>query len=576
MATTETPPAPPPSSGAEPEVALGSNAPYARVFYPAAGLIAVFVIVALVFQEPFQTFITDGNTAIVNSIGWYYVFIVTGFVFFSFWLAISRVGEIRLGRDDEKPEYSLVSWFAMLFAAGMGIGLVFYGAAEPLSHFGTPPPDAAGGDAEQVAQSALTRTFLHWGVHAWAIYVVMGLGVAYAVHRKGRPVSIRWALEPILGRRVEGWLGDVIDVAAIVGTVFGVATSLGLGVTQVGAGLEFLGVIDVSTTLLIGLIIVITGAATLSVVSGLDKGIKLLSNTNLIMAVVLLLAVLLLGPTLFVMREFVQNIGAYIQNFIGLSFSTLPFYGDDGASWLGSWTTYYWGWWMSWSPFVGVFIARISRGRTVREFTIGVLLVPTLVTMLWFSVLGGTAIYQQLFEGGNLLTDGAPDTNTALFDMLDGLPGGPLLSGIAVLLVVIFFITSSDSGSFVVDMISHGGNPNPPVWSRVFWATLEGVIAAVVLGVAGADVGLSGLQIMSIMVGAPFSLVLIGTCFALAKALTQDHRRLRRAETAVAQRELVAEVQDSLAGADGSSAADGDTAKRRRGTDKLWRGTPGG
>ena len=543
-----------------------------RVFVPAAAVILAVVAITLLFPQQFSDFITEGNQVVIDSIGWYYVLIVTGFVFFALWLAFSRLGDVTLGKDGEEPQYGLGSWFAMLFAAGMGIGLVFYGAAEPLIHFAGPPPGVEGSD-QAVAQAAMNRTFLHWGVHAWAIYVVVGLAVAYAVHRRGRPVSIRWALEPLIGRRLaQSWLGDLIDIAAIVGTVFGVATSLGLGVSQIGSGLEFLGWVSVSETLLVVLIVAITAAATTSVVTGLDKGIKYLSNTNMVLAVVLVLAVLVLGPTLFLAREFVQNLGSYLQNFLGLSFTTLPFYGEDGTTWLGGWTTYYWGWWISWSPFVGIFIARISRGRTVREFVIGVLLVPTLVTFLWFSVLGGSALYREMFGGGGLVgADGQVDQTAALFQLLDGFPGGTVLAGLAVILVIIFFVTSSDSASFVVDMISHGGDPNPPVWSRVFWALLEGAIAAVVLGMVGAELGLTALQIMAILVAVPFSVVMILMAVALAIGLRREHRRTLALERQVLQRELLAELQEAATNGAPDTAGPvlvGDRGRRRWGRNR--------
>lgn len=544
-----------------------------RVFIPAAAVILAVVVITLLFPQQFSDFITEGNQVVVDSIGWYYVLIVTGFVFFALWLAFSRLGDVTLGKDGEKPQYGLGSWFAMLFAAGMGIGLVFYGAAEPLIHFAGPPPGVGGSD-EAVAQAAMNRTFLHWGVHAWAIYVVVGLSVAYAVHRRGRPVSIRWALEPLIGKRLaRSWLGDLIDIAAIVGTVFGVATSLGLGVSQIASGLEFLGWVTVSETLLVVLIAAITAAATISVVTGLDKGIKFLSNTNMVLAVVLVVAILVLGPTLFLAREFVQNLGSYLQNFLGLSFTTLPFYGEDGTSWLGGWTTYYWGWWISWSPFVGIFIARISRGRTVREFVIGVLLVPTLVTFLWFSVLGGSALYRQMFGGGGLVDgEGEVDQTSALFQLLDGFPAGTLLAGLAVVLVTIFFITSSDSASFVVDMISHGGDPNPPVWSRVFWAVLEGAIAAVVLGMVGAELGLTALQIMAILVAVPFSVVMILMAIALAMGLRREHRRTLALERQVLQRELLNELQEATTNGspeDAEPVAAGARGRRRWGRNRT-------
>lgn len=546
-----------------------------RVFVPAAAVILAVVAITLLFPQQFSDFITEGNQVVIDSIGWYYVLIVTGFVFFALWLAFSRLGDVTLGKDGEEPQYGLGSWFAMLFAAGMGIGLVFYGAAEPLIHFAGPPPGVEGSD-QAVAQAAMNRTFLHWGVHAWAIYVVVGLAVAYAVHRRGRPVSIRWALEPLIGRRLaQSWLGDLIDIAAIVGTVFGVATSLGLGVSQIGSGLEFLGWVSVSETLLVVLIVAITAAATTSVVTGLDKGIKYLSNTNMVLAVVLVLAVLVLGPTLFLAREFVQNLGSYLQNFLGLSFTTLPFYGEDGTTWLGGWTTYYWGWWISWSPFVGIFIARISRGRTVREFVIGVLLVPTLVTFLWFSVLGGSALYREMFGGGGLVgADGQVDQTAALFQLLDGFPGGTVLAGLAVILVIIFFVTSSDSASFVVDMISHGGDPNPPVWSRVFWALLEGAIAAVVLGMVGAELGLTALQIMAILVAVPFSVVMILMAVALAIGLRREHRRTLALERQVLQRELLAELQEAATNGAPDTAGPlvvGDRGRRRWGRSRRSR-----
>ncbi|WP_418607368.1 BCCT family transporter [Georgenia sp. SUBG003] len=522
-----------------------------RVFYPAAGLVVAFVLVALVFPDWLNAVIGKANTVVVNSIGWYYVLIVTGFVLFALWIAFSRLGDIRLGRDDDRPEYDTLSWFAMLFAAGMGIGLVFWGVAEPLNHYAAPPPGQEGSPA-QLAQGALTTTFLHWGLHAWAIYIVVGLAVAYAVHRRRRPVALRWVLEPIIGtRRASGGWGDLVDVVAIVGTVFGVATSLGFGVVQVGSGLDYLGILDVSPPVLVVLIVVIAGLAAVSVATGLDAGIKWLSNINLVLATLLLLAVLLLGPSLFVLREFVQSIGAYLQNIVRLSFSTLPYQGVQGEEWLAGWTTYYWGWWMSWSPFVGIFIARISRGRTVREFIIGVLLVPTLVTFLWFSVMGGTALYRQLFGDGGLITgEGQVDNNTALFQMLEGLPGGPVLSGLAILLVTIFFVTSSDSGSYVVSMLSTGGDPNPPLAVRLTWAVLSGAIAAVLIGIGGSTGGLGALQTMAILVAAPFSVVMIAMCVALVRSLRQDVERADRRRRAAIREQLVAAVVDEVSSGD--------------------------
>lgn len=507
-----------------------------------------FVVVALAAPSWLNKLLSAANTGVINGLGWYYILLVTFFVIFCIYAGFSRWGEVTLGPDDEDAAYGLGTWFAMLFAAGMGIGLVFWGVAEPLNHFVSPPPGSAG-RAENAtlatkAQEAMTTTFLHWGLHAWAIYIVVALALALAVHRRRRPVSIRWALEPLLGDKVKGIWGDLIDIVAIVGTLFGVATSLGFGVTQLTAGLGFLGVAQESITLMLVLVAGITAVAMVSVVSGLDVGIKWLSNINLILAFVLLLLVLVFGPSLFLLREFVQNLGAYIQNLVGLSFRTMPFQGADGEKWLAGWTTYYWGWWISWSPFVGVFIARISRGRTVREFVAGVLLVPTLVTFLWFSILGGTAIFRQM-ASGTLVTDGKVATSTALFQMLRELPGTPVLAGLFLLLIVIFFVTSADSGSLVVSMLASGGEEVPPVWTRIVWSALGGAIAAVLLWggsrVGELTSGLSALQTMAILVAMPFSLVMIAMCVATSRSLHREVARLRRLERAAFAQELVAE-----------------------------------
>ena len=343
-------------------------------------LIAFAVIYAGTAADAFETL----NNVISDGVGWWYILSATGFVIFALYCGISRIGNIRLGRDDEQPEFGMLSWFAMLFSAGMGIGLVFYGVAEPLSHYVTPPvAGQIAGSTDAAANQAMELTLFHWGLHAWAIYVVVGLGLAYMTYRKGRPLSIRWLLEPLLGRaRIEGKIGHAIDVVAIVGTLFGVATSLGFGVQQISAGLDYLGWVETDNWLVITIIVIVTGMATFSVVSGVTKGLKWLSNINMMLAAALALFVLILGPTLFLMQSWVQNLGGYVQALPELMLRTSPF-AEDG--WQGAWTIFYWGWWMSWAPFVGMFIARISRGRTIREFVFGVLLAPTLVGSLWFS-----------------------------------------------------------------------------------------------------------------------------------------------------------------------------------------------
>ncbi len=458
------------------------------------------------------------QSKIIGYFNWYYVLIATGFVVFSLWLGFGKFGEIKLGKDDDEPEFSLGSWFSLLFAAGMGIGLVFYGVSEPLSHFASPKPGASGTPAE-LAQQAQAQTFLHWGVHAWSIYVVIGLALAYAIHRRGRPISIRWTLEPLLGRKVHGGLGNLIDVVALVGTIFGVATSLGLGVLQISAGLESAGLIQASQFVDLIIIAVVTVMVLFSVLSGVGKGMKWLSNTNLLLAGVFVAFLLIVGPTQFLLRNFVQSVGNYLQNFLAMSFNVSAFTGTEGEIWQGTWTTFYWGWWISWAPFVGIFIARISKGRTVRQFVAGVILVPTVVTMLWFAVLGGTAIYGQLQGTGNLVApDRSIDTEGALFAMLDQLPAGAVLTVGAIIMIVIFFVTSADSGALVMGMIATGGEVEPKNWIRIFFTLATSLLAASLL-LSG---GLEALKTAAIIIALPFSIVLILICWATYLAFSRE------------------------------------------------------
>lgn len=524
------------------------------VAVPTAVIVLGFVGLAAVAPRWLSDLLKEANTSVVNGLGWYYSLIVAGFVGFALLVAFGPYGNITLGPDDEPPSYSLVSWFAMLFAAGMGIGLVFWGVAEPLNHYASPPPGTPAGTSDAMkAQEAMTTSFLHWGLSAWAVYIVVGLAIAYTVHRKGRKVSLRWALEPLFGRRVRGWFGDVVDVFAIVGTLFGVAASLGFGASQFSSGLDYLGILKSNIWVLLAVIAIITALATCSVLSGLDRGIKWLSNANLVLAAVLALAVLLLGQPLFVLREFVQTIGDYLSNFVHLSFRTLPFQGEAGESWLGSWTTYYWGWWISWSPFVGIFIARISKGRTVREFVAGVLAVPTLVTFLWFSIMGGTALWQQLHGPGGLVSpDNKVDNVNALFQVLEHIPASSVLIVGFLILLVIFFVTSADSAAFVVDMVATGGEQNPPVLTRVMWAVLGGGIAAVLLwggAVSGGEdltAGLGALQTMTIIAAAPFSVVMVLACLATLRAFSNEHRQRLRLENRMLRREMTEHVMGKV------------------------------
>ncbi len=489
------------------------------VFIPASIIIFAMIGFAVIFASTAEDAFGSLNTAITSGVGWWYILSATGFVVFALYCGISRVGNIRLGRDDEKPEFGVASWFAMLFSAGMGIGLVFYGVAEPLSHY-VDPPEAGrvAGSTDAAANQAMELTLYHWGLHAWAIYVVVGLGLAYMTYRKGRPLSVRWILEPLLGRkRIEGGIGHAIDTIAIVGTLFGVATSLGFGVQQISAGLEYLGWVDTNNWVIVFLIAFVTALATFSVVSGVSRGLKWLSNINMVMAASLAIFVLVLGPTLFLLQSWVQNMGGYIEALPALMLRTSPF-ADDG--WAGAWTIFYWGWWMSWAPFVGMFIARISRGRTIREFVFGVLLAPTIIGSLWFTIFGDAAILRQRNDD-DMLVDGAVSTNTSLFQLLDGLPLAVITSVLAILVVVFFFVTSSDSGSLVIDILSSGGNLDTPKITRIYWTTLEGVAAAVLLLIGGAG-SLTALQTASIATAVPFSIIMVLACVSMLKAFRYD------------------------------------------------------
>lgn len=498
------------------------------VFWPAAVIVIVFVAFTLIAPGIAESMFKTIQTTIVNAFNWYYVLIAVVFVAFSLYLGFSRFGDIKLGKDDDEPEFSLMSWFSLLFAAGMGIGLVFYGVSEPLTHFVTPRPGVTG-TPEQLAQAALGQTYLHWGVHAWSIYVVIGLALAYAIHRRKRPISIRWTLEPLLGKRVEGGWGHAIDIIALVGTLFGVATSLGLGVLQISAGLDSAGMVKPDATTQVIIILVISVFVLASVLSGVTKGMKWLSTANLVLAGILVLYLLVMGPSEFLLRDFVQSIGYYVQNFVGLSFNVSAFQGTAGEEWQAQWTSFYWGWWISWAPFVGIFIARVSKGRTVREFVAGVILVPTLLGILWFSVLGGSALAIELQNPGALLNaEGEVDLQGALFQMLEHVPGEQIITIGVILLIGIFFVTSADSGALVMGMIATGGQQNPKRWIRTFFVLVTAALAIALL-LAG---GLTALQTAAITIALPFSVVMLLICWSTVVAFTRERRAYARAERA--------------------------------------------
>lgn len=492
------------------------------VFFVSGGLLVVFVAFSIFATETAGSLFSGVLDAVGIHLDWFYVLSVAAFIGFGVWIAASRSGDIRLGGDDDRPEYSTLTWFAMLFSAGMGIGLLFYGVAEPMMHLSNPPVGEGG--TIEAARRAVPLAFFHWGIHAWAIYAVMGLGVAYFAFRKGLPLALRSTLYPLLGERIHGWWGHTVDILAVLGTLFGLATSLGLGAMQINAGLHHLFDAPISVGVQLTLIVVITAAATLSLVSGVDRGIRRLSELNMIAAAVLLVFVLAVGPTDFLLDAFVDNLGNYMRDFLPRTFFAASLRAEQ---WHRDWTLFYWGWWIAWAPFVGTFLARISRGRTIREFVVGVVLAPTLVTFVWMTVFGDTAIYLELFGGGGIAEAVNQNVPTAIYVVLERLPLSSITSFLAAAVVAIFFVTSSDSASFVVDMLTSGGHPNPPRWQRVFWAVAEGVVAAVLLYVGG-RASLKALQSAVVAAGLPFCIVLVLVCVSLHRALKQERNETLR------------------------------------------------
>lgn len=484
------------------------------VFIASVVMVTAFVGLTATRSKDAASFFSDLLSAISEHFGWLYVIAVGAFGGFALWLSGSRYGSIRLGRDDERPEFSNLSWVSMLFSAGMGIGLLFFSVAEPMMHF-TAPPHAEPGTL-QAARDAMMITFFHWGLHAWGVYVVVGLALAYFHFRQGLPLSLRSCLHPLIGEeRMNGWAGDAIDLLSVFATIFGLATSLGLGAMQVNAGLSYLFDVPMGQSTQLIIIVVITVCATASVVSGLDAGIRRLSELNLLLASSLLAFVFIAGPTLFLLDAFVDNLGYYLRSIVHRTFMRGAYRETD---WFASWTIFYWAWWIAWSPFVGTFIARISRGRTIRSFVLGVLLVPTMMTFVWLTVFGNTALHLQIVEGKDIAAAVQQDSATAIFAMLAELPWAAITTPLAALLVALFFVTSSDSGSLVVDMLTSGGHPDPPVWQRVFWAFMEGAVAAVLLVLGG----LKALQSAAISAGLPLVFVLALMAYALVRALRAE------------------------------------------------------
>lgn len=492
------------------------------VFYLSIAVVLLFVLWGAVSPGQLAATTTALFNFTIEKFGWFYLLSTFAFLAFSFYLAFSRFGKIKLGANDDKPEYSNISWFAMLFSAGMGIGLVFWGVAEPLSHYMIPPEAAQPGTPE-AARLAMRYSFFHWGLHPWAVYTLIGLSLAYFQFRKGYKGLISATFTPLLGDRVNGPIGKAIDILAIIATAFGVATSLGLGTLQINGGLGYLFGIPVSRMVQITIIVIITILYILSATTGLDRGIKILSNTNIGIAVALLLITLIAGPTAFIFDTFTTTLGDYMQNVVQMSLRMTPFTHDN---WVGNWTLFYWAWWIAWAPFVGMFIARVSKGRTIREFIMGVLLVPTGFSFLWFAVFGGTGMYAEMFNGAHLAQAVKNDVTTALFITLQQLPLGTILAGLATLLIITFFITSADSATFVLGMLSADGNLNPSNKIKVTWGVLQSAIAVVLLLTGG----LQGLQTASIIAALPFTIIMLFMGVSLFKALQGEVHEKQKKE----------------------------------------------
>ncbi len=498
-----------------------------RVFLISGISVILFVILTLIFQQPAQAFFVNLRNTLTSNLDWFFLSAGNVFVLLCLGIMISPLGRVRIGGTEATPDFSYLGWFAMLFAAGMGIGLMFYGVSEPLSHFtaafgGTSmegglrtdwaPLGAAAGDAEAAIRLGMAATIFHWGLHPWAIYAIMALGLAIFSFNKGLPLTVRSIFYPIFGERIWGWPGHIIDILAIFATLFGLATSLGIGASQAAAGFNYLFGLPAGNLTQVLLVIGITAIALVSVLAGLHAGVKRLSEVNMILATALLLFIIIAGPTLAILTGFWQNLWAYVQQLPALSSPI----GREDSNFAQGWTAFYWAWWISWSPFVGMFIARVSRGRSVREFIICVLLIPSSVCVLWMTAFGTTAIEQVLSL--DYQAAATADLPLQLFAMLDIMPLAQLASALAIILVIIFFVTSSDSGSLVIDTIAAGGKVDAPKVQRVFWCTFEGLVAiALILGG-----GLAALQAMAVSTGLPFTIIMLLACYSLVVGLISE------------------------------------------------------
>jgi glycine betaine transporter len=486
------------------------------VFWITIAIVSVAVIFGFMSPESFQNLTTDIQAFITSTFGWYYLILVTILVIFCIFLLFSPIGAIKLGKPEDKPEFSKGTWFSMLFSAGMGIGLVFWGAAEPLFHYVTPP--LAEGATHAANKEAMRYAFFHWGIHAWAIYAVVGLSLAFFKFRKDEPGVISATLKPILGKSMEGPLGTVVDVIAVFATAVGVATTLGFGAAQINGGLSYLFGLPNNYNVQAIIILVVTVLFMVSAWSGLGKGIKYLSNTNMVLGIALVVLMFFIGPTILILNVFTDSIGGYIQNIIRMSFRIAPF-NEGHRSWINDWTIFYWAWWMSWAPFVGIFIARVSRGRTIREFLNGVLLLPSLVSFFWFATFGTPSIETQ--KAGIIdLTQFA--TEEILFATFSQFPGAAILSIIAILLISTFFITSADSATFVLGMQTTYGSLTPPNSVKFTWGIAQSTIALILLYSGG----LQALQNAAIIVALPFSFIILLMMLSLYRSLAKERKEL--------------------------------------------------
>ncbi len=482
------------------------------VFVISAVLVVAFVIGTLIFIDSAGNAFSDMRVWITTKFDWTFMISMNIFVLFSLFIAASKMGRVRLGGPDAIPRYSYPDWLAMLFAAGVGIGLMFFGVLEPVTHTLNPPLGIDPDNVEQAAAAGMSAAILHWGLHAWAVYAVVGVALAFFCFNRGLPLTMRSAFHPLLGDAVWGTFGHIIDVTAVLATIFGLATSLGLGAEQIAGGLNYLFGIQPSGTTKVILIAVIIGIALVSVIAGLDKGVKRLSEINMGLAGLLLLFVVIAGPTVVIAKTLVSSFVDYGKYLVPMS----NWIGREDTAFYHDWSTFYWAWWVAWSPFVGMFIARVSYGRTVREFVIWVLIIPTVIGVIWMSVFGGTALHQLLTDGYRGVADSVPEL--AMFKMLEGLPFTEVVSAGALVLIAIFFVTSADSGSLVVDTITAGGKMDAPVQQRVFWCVLVGLVAIVLL-LGG---GIESLQALVISVGLPFCIVLLFMCVSLYKGLREE------------------------------------------------------